>query len=232
MSHRVLLNFNCDSKDIDSGSALPGRVQELLATAGWETAKDAQADGIFQRMAAELPADDLPSFVRNTKVQMLRKSPAAELTIGYFADEGVGKMRLRIRATRNAALPELGQRTATDLLSLDGLRLVNMDLFESRDSDAILQGSERADTFRLHDRRNLTVSVPFYFSLFTLVAFGTLAVSLYYGHWGWDWKFLGDTVWTWYGRLTGPLLMAVVTSLAVILRDKRREVKRQAEWEL
>ncbi len=228
----MLLDFNCPHDKVrDEHTGVPGQIRQTLADSGWETAVGTQADEIFQRMAAELPAEDLPSFVRNTRTQMIRKSPHAELTIGHFEDEGIGKARVRIRAYRNAALPELGQRTATQLLTLNDLTLINMDLYESRDSDPILQGYELTPFYKLFQRENLAVSIPFLVASL-LLAIGFIVAEFGY-HLAWGTKvFLGDPVWIWYGRLLGPLFMAVVTTGAVILRDMRRRTERRADWDL
>lgn len=233
MSHRVLLDFTCPSNLISGATpAYANRIRHLLAEHGWESAKGREAGQMFQRMAAQLPEEDLPSFVRNTKAQMWRKSPHAELTLGHFVDEDVGKVRVRIRADNNAVIAELGKRTASELLALPELQLTHMDLFESRDGQSLLQGHQIVpEKYRFWDGDNLPVALPLAFSVLALLAgamFVTISFQNETRH-----QILGDPIWEWYGRLFGPLLMAVITTGAVVVRDARRTtLARHAEWDI
>ncbi|WP_148260978.1 hypothetical protein [Conexibacter woesei] len=229
----MLADFSCEAAAVRGASPpLVQKIQTLLARNGWETAKGSQARDIFHRMADQLPEDDLPSFVRNTRIQMLRKSPHSELTIGYFEDSGVGRIRVRIRAENNAVIAELGKGTATQLLHLRQLRLDDLLLFEARSEHSLLEGGEvEQEPYRFWSRDNLGVAVPLVFSAIVLAAATIVAWRAYST--GNELNVLGDPIWAWYGRLFAPLLMAIVTTTSVVVRDARRAPERAtAEWDL
>lgn len=233
MTHRVLADFNVRDVSWVTGDNPPAldEIRKLLVENGWETAVGEQSRDIFHVMADALPSSDIPSFVRNTKLEMSRKGPKADLTVGCFPDASVGKVRVRVRAENNAVIAELGKRTATQLLTLPQLEHLSLDLFESRDAEPLLQGGEvQPERYRFWGRDNLQVSVPLIFSLIGLVLGGLVAAYAYHSQL--SVTILGDHLWVWYGRVFGPLLMAIVTTGAVLMRDRRPHQNRRADWEI
>ena len=249
MTHRVLLDFSCeaarlgseqtamrvsDRQMVELESELVRRLRRHLVETGWESQFEDEATSLFNQMAKQLPDDDLPSFVRNTKFTMSRKAPKAYLTVGHFCDAGVGRVRLRIGARSEAVLVDLGRIVANGAITtMPELRLNKMELFEARADVALLSAGERlagSPPYRFFSRPNLTVWLPFAFSTVFLLA--GLAVQ-WRNAAPWHTDFFNNAFGQWYGRLVGPTGMAIVTTLSVAARDRRTAPRRRVvEWDL
>lgn len=249
MTHRVLLDFTCAFQILGPIPAdvrvsnrsmtlheapLIRRLRHYLVMSGWESQYEDEATGIFNQMAEQLPADDLPSFVRHTKFTMDRKAPKAYLTASYFVDADVGRVRLRIGSASEAVLVDLGRLVAAGTITaLPELELKKMELFEARSDSALLSGSETLEgdePYRFFSRDNLTVWAPFLFSAM-FITFGLASLSLASAPW--ETSFFDGAFGQWYGRLVGPTGMAIVTTLSIAASDFRRTPQhRIVEWDL
>ncbi|MDR1443082.1 MAG: hypothetical protein LBJ02_12030 [Bifidobacteriaceae bacterium] len=240
MPHRVLIDFNCPEHsvvgDADKTGSLPARLRKVLVEKGeWSSAQSTEEHGIIDRMAAQLPDHDIASFVKNVKWGMQRTRPRADLTIGWYVDSSIGKIRVRIASQHEGVLAELARELATLLLREFGeLDLTLMAMFQARGDDALMSGKQQElPRYRFWSRDNIPVSVPFTVSLFIL-AIGGLVAWLTLNH-PTDFRILEETPVVWYGRLFGPMAMAIITLGSTILRDRRQQNNsglRFAEWEL
>lgn len=216
------------------------RIRRLLVhELGWERVGGSDLDELVNRMASRLPPSDLFGFAKNVKDGLRLMSPEAWLTIGAFSDEEHVVVRIRLMAENDAVIVQLGEEVADALL--DGLpdySLNALKLWRDRKHEDLLQGrveQEARVSFVTAMRRNPQFSIPLAFAVL-LLALGTpVAHWLYTSSNGnrlagplW----LGDPIWVWYGRLVGPLLMAVVTTLAALGSVVRRAGRREARWRL
>lgn len=243
MPHRVLLDFTCPESAIEARPAdspagrdgqlgqLPPAIRHALVQNGrWATAEKAEQQSIINHMAAQLPDHDIASYVKNVQHAMQRKAPYADLTLGWFTNEGVGKVRVRIASHSEAILAALARETATLLLQrFPELELTQMTMFQARADDALIHGEEReTEGYSFWNRDNLPVAVPLVVSLLVIIVGGILSLSF----WGRPQPvLLGDSLTIWYGRLFGPMLMASITLGSTVVRDMRRQIPiRTAEW--
>jgi hypothetical protein len=252
MTHRVFLDFSCQyellqvneyaSEDVQTDHLLgefdierhPDLIDDLLTSLvlnRWEFIEGDASDQAFNEMAAQLPEADLDSFIRNTKVMMYRKGPFAELSIGYFVQARVGRIRLRVRSANDAILTNLGLKLADDILDdIDEMSLMQMELYNERSDVPLMQGEEVSnDPYQFFAVENRPVFVPLLASVgFLIIGF---MISLKAWHESWEVRFFGEAIWLWYGRLFGPMLMAVISLSGVVWRDARRSRrKRRALW--
>lgn len=229
--HRVLLDFTCDAADVISTSDAIRSIQRMLVEDGWSTESGDEEHIVINRMAVQLPASDVAAFVRNTKHAMSRKGPHADLTLGYNVDWEVGKLTIRIRSDVDAVLADLGRKTADKVLSMvPQLKLAQMDLYQERHDQPIVQGGESVqEGFRLLTFRGLTITLPLFVSLGYLTLGALVAHHLYWSES--PTEIMGEALWVWYGRLFGPMVMAFITTSATLAREMRENpAKRIAIW--
>lgn len=216
------------------------RIRRLLVRQqGWERVAGNDFDDLVNAMASRLPPSDLFGFAKNVRDGLRLMSPEASLTIGAFSDEEHVVVRLRLMAENDAVIVQLGEEVA-DIL-LDGLTdytLSALKLWRDRKHEDLLQGRVEQTpplAFATAWRQNPQFYVPLTFALLLLILGAPLSTWLYQASMagtpsGLTW--LGDPIWVWYGRLVGPLLMAVVTTLAAIVSMVRKPGRREARWRL
>jgi hypothetical protein len=247
----VFLEFQCDADLLTLSSTpepdtisnfrsnkAPEFIQDICAYligTTWETTTGEEAEQQFDIMADQLPDTDVDSFIRNTKVILKRRQGVAYLTIGYFTESRIGRIRIRVRTDNNALLYQFSQSIADNLYKkFTQLKFSEMEMYQSRSNQYLLKGkSTETPGYKPFALENLSVLIPWLVSVIGLVGGGVWAWSHYSAQPDSDtFQLLGDYIWIWYGRLFGPLFMAFITSSAVWVRDWRHHrPQRTVQWD-
>ena len=201
----------------------------ILALHGWEEVTSAsQIDNIVERMAQQLPDEDVDVFVENVLFCMTRHSPRAWLTIDSFMNAGVPRIRLRMLAHENGSLAPLGRNVANIILENNrNYELQEMLLWEQRKPQPILLGemvTPKRLPFGKAARANPQFLFPLLFAIVTILVGGYVSYNS-------ETKILGDNLWGWYCRVFAPLVVTTVTTTSAIVSAQGSRLRsRVAEW--
>lgn len=219
----------------------------ILAMRDWTEAKEDEFDTLVEKMAQQLPDNDIDRFLESVKYGFHSRAFDAGLTasivvepVGTDGSSASSVVYLRVRAfledrRKEAELPGIGLEVANALLeALPQMKQTAMMVWQDRGHDPVLIGAVRARTSMMDAvRHNPAATTLIAISGGLLVLLFILAVIVDpVGNTESATLFLGSDVVDWFKRLVGPLSSTLVASFVALLVLVTQGRARTAYWNL